>query len=274
MQYTSLAFIGGGNMAQSLIGGLIADGWPAHQMHVAEPDADKRGKLAHQYGVQTHADNDAAARAAQTVVLAVKPQVMHDVLNGLSDAIATTHPLIISIAAGIPTESIVRWLKADVAVVRVMPNTPALLQTGASGLYATKQVSDAQRDVAESIMRAVGIVTWVQDEIDIDKVTAVSGSGPAYFFLMMELMVEAALELGLPADQADILVRQTALGAAKMAMESQDSPATLRARVTSPGGTTQAALEHMRHDNIEATVKNAVRAAFERSCELGKLLGE
>ena len=272
MQHPSIAFIGGGNMAQSLIGGLIQDGWPADNITVAEPDAEKLSALHAAFGVKTTTDNADAVASADCLVLAVKPQIMFPVIDALKDKPAPE--LVISIAAGIPTASLEQWYQTPLAAVRAMPNTPALLGAGATGLYANERVSDEQRSIAESILRAVGVIQWVTTELDIDRVTALSGSGPAYFFLMMEACMEAAEEMGLSTEAAALLTKQTALGAGKMAIESDISPAELRARVTSPGGTTEAALNSMQSNKFKSIVKEALNAAFERSQELGKMLGD
>jgi pyrroline-5-carboxylate reductase len=277
MSQHKITFIGGGNMAASLIGGLLADNLAPDRITVADPRADTRDYLARHFGVHTTDDNATAIAGADVVVLAVKPQVLQSVAEALAPAVQTEQPLLLTIAAGIRSADLNRWLGGEsgaaVAVVRAMPNTPALVQTGATGLFANAQVSDTQRDQAESILRAVGLTLWVEEEGQIDAVTALSGSGPAYFFRIMEAMETAATELGLPAESAQLLTLQTALGAAKMALESRDSVGTLRERVTSPGGTTEQGLRVMAENNIDALMAEVLKAAFDRSRELADQLG-
>lgn len=272
-----IGFIGGGNMAASLIGGLINAGYPAADIMVAEPDEARQQSLAERYAISvTGSNNDLGA--CDTIVLAVKPQIIKTVCESLNtDAAQDT--LYISIAAGILSTDINRWLGGEAAgraraIVRCMPNTPALLQCGASGLYANEQVSAQQKQQAEDILRAVGIVIWVQTETQLNAVTAVSGSGPAYFFLLMEAMQQAGEKLGLAADTSRQLVIQTALGAARMAAEGNIPPAMLRAQVTSKGGTTEAAIRRFQADGFEQMVEKALRAASERSVELAEELGK
>ncbi|MEJ2381645.1 MAG: pyrroline-5-carboxylate reductase [Gammaproteobacteria bacterium] len=273
MQNPTIAFIGGGNMAASLIGGLIADGWDAGRIHVAEPDPERRQLLHDRYGVRSGADNRAAVGGADVVVLAVKPQVLRDVAGEIADAVTEKRPLVISIAAGVRESDVGGWLGGGAAIVRTMPNTPALVQSGATALYANPRVTDEQRDLAESVMRAVGLTQWVPDEASLDTVTALSGSGPAYFFLVMEALEQAAVELGMEPAQARLLTLQTAFGAAKMALESTDGPAELRRRVTSPGGTTERALQVLEQGGLRALLHDAVEAAQTRSVELADKLG-
>jgi len=268
MDTTRITFIGGGNMARSLLGGLIADGVPPARLCVAEPDAARRAALQTDFGVEVHAENAAAAAQAGVVVLAVKPQVMQEAARSVASAVAAQGALAISIAAGIRTAELTRWLGAGVAVVRAMPNTPALLGCGATALYAGAGVTPAQQDLAESILRAVGSVSWVEQEAQMDTVTALSGSGPAYFFLLIEAMAEAATELGLQEEMARLLAVETALGGARMALESNEPVDALRRRVTSPGGTTEAALQALEDGNFKALVATALRRAEARSREL------
>ena len=273
MTTATLAFIGGGNMARSLIGGLIADGYPAGHIWVADPDKERLAELAAAFGIRVTPDNAEAASVAEAVVLAVKPQVMRSVAESLRGLIEHRAPLVISIAAGVRESDLDRWLGGSAAIVRCMPNTPALVQSGATALYGNSRVSAAQRDIAESLLRAAGITRWVDDEQLLDAVTAVSGSGPAYFFLFIEMLEHSARELGLTDNTARLLALQTALGAAKMALESSEDAATLRQRVTSPGGTTQAALEVLEQGGIRELFDKAVRAAARRAAELGDQLG-
>ncbi len=268
-----IGFIGGGNMARSLIGGLLADGYAPERLHVADPNADATAALASQFGIQISQDNQSLLNDCEVVLLAVKPQTLKQVCTAL-DTGAHAGTLFISIAAGIRSGDIDRWLGGGRALVRTMPNTPALVQSGATALYATPRVSPAQRDRAESILRAVGLTLWLDDEAQMDAVTALSGSGPAYFFLVMEAMERAGHELGLSSEAARLLTLQTALGAAKMALESDDSAAELRRRVTSPGGTTERAVQCLQAGGLETLFTDALRAARDRAVALADELGK
>jgi pyrroline-5-carboxylate reductase len=274
MNKTTIAFIGGGNMAHSLIGGLISGGFAPDSIRVADPGEDQRSSVKARFGVYATADNRAALEGADVVVLAVKPQILHQVSQELAEAIQAGKPLVISIAAGVRGADLERWLGGDLSLVRTMPNTPALVQSGATGLYANERVSESQKALAESILRAVGITLWVEDESQLDAVTALSGSGPAYFLLVMEAMQEAGEALGLPADTARLLTLQTAFGAAKLALESKDDAATLRARVTSPGGTTERAIGILEEKNLREAFREALQGANARSIELADQLGK
>lgn len=274
MKDISIAFIGGGNMARSLIGGLIADGHHADCIWVAEPNAEQREFLRSRFGIHTGADNPEIAAKAQVVVLAVKPQILQGVAQQLAPTIQMCQPLVISIAAGVREPDLRRWLGGgSPALVRTMPNTPALVGSAASALFANEFVSEDRRQQAESLLRAVGVTVWVDDESLLDAVTALSGSGPAYFFLLMEALEQAGMALGLDADTTRLLTLQTAFGAAKMALESVESPAKLRIRVTSPGGTTERALAVLGEGGIQTLIAKALEAARHRSSELGDLLG-
>jgi pyrroline-5-carboxylate reductase len=273
MKDANIGFIGGGNMARSLIGGLLADGMAPQRLWVAEPDAERRAALAAQFGVHITADNSELVAAVDALVLAVKPQQMKAVCQEVAPAVQHSRPLVISIAAGIRLEALQRWLGGEPALVRTMPNTPALVQSGATALYATPQVSKVQRELAEGIMRAVGLTLWLADEAQMDAVTALSGSGPAYFFLVMEAMQQAGVQLGLAADSARLLTLQTAFGAAKMALESREDAAVLRRQVTSPGGTTERAIGILQQGGLEALFAQALAGARDRSQELAALLG-
>ena len=264
----AIAFIGGGNMARSLIGGLVARGRDAASIHVSEPNEGLRAALAADFGVIAHADNAKAVASAGTWVFAVKPQVMKSVCENLAPIAQTGRPMILSIAAGIASAQIDRWLGGGLAVVRSMPNTPALLGAGATGLYANARVSESQRRSAESLMQATGITEWIADEALMDAVTALSGSGPAYVFLLAEAMQAAGEAQGLPPDSARKLALQTILGAARMLTESGEAAAVLRQRVTSPNGTTQAALETFEAGGFRDLVNAAVAAATRRGREL------
>lgn len=269
----TLTFIGGGNMARSLIGGLLADGADATRIRVADPDPGQRAGLSGHGPVQVFSENAAAVAGADVVVFAVKPQVLHAAATEVAPALRRTHPLVISIAAGIRSADLDRWLGGGIAVVRAMPNTPALVRSGATALFANAAVDKAQRDLAESILRAVGITLWVSDEALMDAVTAVSGSGPAYFFLVMEALEAAGIELGLAPEVARMLTLETAIGAARVALGSDEDAARLRQRVTSPGGTTEAALAVLEQANLREHFRRALRAARDRSCALADEFG-
>lgn len=263
-----LAFIGGGNMARSLIGGLLQAGGDADQVHVAEPVAELRDALASDFRVKTFGDAASAAAEPAVWVLAVKPQVLRDVCTALASIAQARRPLVVSIAAGITGEQIDRWLGGGIAVVRCMPNTPALLGAGVTGLHANDAVSAWQRDIAQSLLSSAGKTVWVDDEAQMDAVTAVSGSGPAYVFLLAEALQAAGEAEGLPADAARTLTIETLLGASRM-LAADDTPAAeLRRRVTSPNGTTQAAIESFEADGFRDVVARAVHAARTRGAEL------
>ena len=270
MKTNKIGFIGGGNMASSLINGLIASGHAPEQIWVSDINPDTLTTLKKQLNVNTSANNDDVINAVDVVVLAVKPQTLGAVAQNIAAPIQQKKSLVVSIAAGINQNSLSRWLGADTAIVRCMPNTPALVLTGATALHANDKVTGEQRDLAENILRSVGIALWVENESELDAVTAVSGSGPAYYFLLMEAMEKAALELGLSQETARLLVQQTALGAAKIALESAESPEQLRKRVTSPGGTTQRAIETFEQGGFTELVSKALHAARDRSIEMSK----
>lgn len=272
MQDLRIGFVGGGNMARSLIGGLLKSGADANRLLVSDPDPERRRGLADAFGVEVTADNAYIASGADAVVLAVKPQVMQSALQSMAPPIAERRPLLVSIAAGVRIASIAAWSSSEVPIVRVMPNTPALVGSGISALFANALASDADKDAAESILRAVGTTVWVAAETDLDAVTAVSGSGPAYFFYLMEALEAAAVRQGLDSTTARLLTLETALGAAKLALESDESPAHLRRRVTSPGGTTECALGVMEAAGMGRTMAAAVEAAAVRSAELADVL--
>lgn len=274
MKDTRIAFIGGGNMARSLVGGLIADGVPATRLEVAEPDAARRAALEQEFGVGVTADNAAAARSADVIVLAVKPQVMAGVARALAATLAQKPVLAISIAAGIRSADLARWLGGAAPVVRAMPNTPALLGCGATVLCAGPGARARHREQAEAILRAVGSVSWVEDEKHMDAVTALSGSGPAYFFLLAEALADGATELGMARDLARLLAVETALGAARMAIESDADVAELRRRVTSPGGTTEAAIEALEAGDFRSLVATALARGQARSRQLAEQFGK
>ncbi len=268
----TLAFIGGGNMGRSLIGGLIARGIAPGRIVVADPSEAARDRLAADFGIRATGDASAAAQDAALVLLAVKPQVMRDVCRSLAPSFPA-NAVAVSIAAGITTAQLDAWLGGDRAVVRAMPNTPALLGAGATGLYANARTTPGQRQLADAVLGAVGICEWLDEERLVDVVTALSGSGPAYFFLLAEAMQAAAVELGLPEAAARALAAQTCQGAGRMLAEAGEDAATLRQRVTSPGGTTQAALESFAGDGFPAIVARALDAAARRGAELAAQAG-
>ncbi|MDH2019653.1 pyrroline-5-carboxylate reductase [Acinetobacter ursingii] len=267
---SNITFIGGGNMAQALIGGLLARGLPTTRIMVSDPVEAIR-QLLHEKEIQTVDDNVKAIKNADVVVLAVKPQVLGAVLKPLHGLFEGK--LIVSIIAGAEIETIAALTGTD-RVVRVMPNTPALVQTGAHGLYANESVSAKDRDLASQILAATGLTIWVNSEAQIDAVTAVSGSGPAYFFYLMESMIRAGKNMGLDEKVATALTLQTALGAAQMAITSSNTPAELRKNVTSPNGTTQAALEVFDRAQISQNIQTALAAAQKRSQELAHELSD
>lgn len=274
MTDSPIAFIGGGNMARSLIGGLLARGMAPAAIRVAEPLDQVREALRRDFGVRTCIRATEAADGAGLWLLAVKPQVMRQVCAELTTLVRMHRPLSISIAAGITAGQLARWLGGShdddraPAVVRAMPNTPALLGAGITALYASAAVDAAQRGQAAQLLSAVGPTVWIDHEAQMDAVTAVSGSGPAYLFLLAEAMQDAGQAQGLPADTARALTTQTLLGAARMLAESADAPALLRTRVTSRDGTTHAAIEAFQCGGFEALVARAIAAATERGRQL------
>lgn len=266
-----MSFIGGGNMARSLIGGLIARGADPTSIVVADPSAEQRNILRTRYRVAVTDDNGAAARDSKLTVLAVKPQEMRNVVVGIA-ASMPPDALVVSVAAGIRASDIQRWTQGR-PVVRCMPNRPALQGCGMTALYATQDASSQARERAEQIMSAVGATLWVEEEAQLDAVTAVSGSGPAYFFLLIEILELTGVKLGLSESVAHRLAVETAYGAGLMAREANESAATLREQVTSKGGTTAAALEHLEAHNVRAIFADAIAAAAARSAELAKQFG-
>lgn len=265
-----ISFIGGGNMAQALISGLISCGVKPSLITVADPSSDAREQLAAKglYTVDPTTDAKAAVIDADIVVLAVKPQVMKAVVSGFADALDTQ--LVISVAAGLSTALLSNMLGGYSNIVRAMPNTPAMIQMGATGLYGTDDVSAEQKQLATAVMEASGLVMWVDNEEHMHAVTAVSGSAPAYMFYFIEAMVDGGVALGLDKEQASSLAMQTMLGAAKMALGSEDAPSELRRKVTSPNGTTQAAIESMQANNISRQIIEAMQACYDRSQALSE----
>lgn len=273
MDQAMIGFIGAGNMGRSLAGGLLKSGWDRQRLVLADAVPEQRQVVGNLLGLTVYADNNEVADRADVLVLATKPQQMRAVCKGLAPAVQRRKPLIVSIAAGVRINNIENWLGGNLPIVRVMPNTPALVNSGASGLFANPRASDRQRELAESILRTVGVTIWLSSEDQLDTVTGVSGSGPAYFFLAMEALEQAAVEQGLDAATARLLAVETAFGAAKMALESGTDPAELRRNVTSPGGTTERAIAEFQDGGFERLFKQAVAAATARSRELADMLG-
>ncbi|MFK7160379.1 pyrroline-5-carboxylate reductase [Marinospirillum sp. MEB164] len=264
----TLAFIGAGNMATAMIRGLVAQGYPAARIWATNLTTEPLAQLAMQTGIHTTTDNDLACQQADLVVLAVKPQMMAEVLQTLRPALEFKRPLVLSIAAGLTSATLLEWIGTDLPLVRAMPNTPALLGAGATGLYAAAAVTAEQRTWVDRIASAMGQGFWVDEEAQIDAVTAISGSGPAYYFLFTEALAAAGQALGLRADLAQALAVQTAAGAGRMLAESGDAPALLRQKVTSPGGTTAAALACFEQQGLAELVEQAAQAAAQRAQQL------
>jgi pyrroline-5-carboxylate reductase len=265
----NIAFIGGGNMAHAMLSGLRDGGFAAQALQVLEPDAGKGAQLARQFGIAAHTAAGEWLRAAEVVVLAVKPQQMREAVDAVSGWLSA--PLVLSIAAGVRGRTLARWLGHE-RIVRAMPNTPALIRAGITGAAALAGVTPAQREAADRVLRSIGTVLWLEDEAMLDAVTAVSGSGPAYVFTFIEALQDAALTLGFSADEARQLALQTFVGAARLACESGEPVATLRERVTSKGGTTAAALARLEAAGVRQQIIEAVRAALDRAIELGDAL--
>ena len=262
----SIGFIGGGNMARSIIGGLVADTTLSLDIQVYDHSKETLSSLKKEFSVTPATSNQALVEHCDVVVLAVKPQVMKSVLSEL-DA-TNTRAVFLSIAAGLTIASLTKWLGSDAAIIRTMPNTPALVQCGATGLFANTLTSSTQKNSANIVMKSVGIAIWVDSEDLLDSVTALSGSGPAYYFLVMEAMQAAAEKLGLNTDTARQLTIQTALGAATLASQSAEDLSVLRQRVTSPGGTTEQAINTFMDNHLTEIFGKAMQAAFDRSKEL------
>jgi pyrroline-5-carboxylate reductase len=267
-----ITFLGGGNMASALIGGLLNHGFPASEIAVIEIGAENRARLEKSYGVRCYAEPEAAALYCDALLLSVKPQQMRDACLPLQKYLK--QQLVISIAAGLRLEDLSRWLGGYDRLVRTMPNTPALIGSGVTGLYAPPNVSEAERLGAERVLQAVGSTVWVTEEAQIDAVTAISGSGPAYVFLFIEALQQAATDLGFNQKQARQLSIETVLGAAKLAAQSDEPASVLRERVTSKGGTTEAALRTMVERGVKEGIVAGALAANARGGELGELLGK
>jgi pyrroline-5-carboxylate reductase len=270
---TTIGFIGAGNMAYALVSGLVNSGFSTQNIKLSDTDEALLSLRADEFNLEVFTDNTKLATQCDVIVFAIKPQVLSVVCKELQEHISH-NPLIISIAAGVRAVDINRWLGGNASIVRAMPNTPALLGQGATGMMANDVVNGDQKALAEQILSAVSSCLWVEDEKMLDVVTALSGSGPAYFFLLIESMAKAGAALGLDESTAQQLSIQTALGASMMADSSDDSAHELRARVTSPNGTTQAAIESFQEQNFDMIVAHAMRAAFDRSREMGIELGD
>jgi len=273
-QHHRLGFIGAGNMASSLIAGLIADGVDPGSIDVSDVNQAALDRLKDRHHINPHQDNLDVAAVADVLILAVKPQLLQTVVGEMAPLLRERRPLIISIAAGVTSDTLAQWIGDHPSIIRTMPNTPAMVQCGATGLFAREGVTDQHRSTAESILRAVGLTVWVNQEVALDAVTALSGSGPAYFFLLMEAMEDAGVALGLDRETARLLAQQTALGAGRMAIESEDPPKELRRKVTSPGGTTEQAIACFEAGGFASLVHQAMKAAAIRSKELSQQLGD
>lgn len=268
MKGQRIAFIGAGNMAFNMIAGLINDGFDPRKIYASRPDISHLTVLAERFNIHTDTDNVAIAAQAEVVILCVKPQIMSQVVQEIAATVSARQPLIISIAAGVRASAMARWLGFEGAIVRCMPNIAARVRSAATALYANQKTTEAQLELAETIMRSIGVTLWVDEEAKLDAVTALSGSGPAYFFLLIEAMQEAAQKLGLSNEEASLLSLQTALGAARLALETPDSIATLREQVTSKGGTTERAIETFESGSLRKLVYDAMTAAAVRAREL------
>ena len=266
---SSIVFIGGGNMASCLVGGTIANGFDPDDILVSEPNEASRNRLKKEFGIAVSEDNQAAVANATVVVLAVKPQIMRKVTMALAPALKD-HAVVVSIAAGISVESLQGWLGSSVSIIRAMPNTPSLVLAGATALFANPLATAPQKDIVSKIFQAVGYCCWVNREDQINAVIAVSGSGPAYFFRILEIMQQVGQELGLSEEIARELASHTALGASQMAKQSASSPAELRRQVTSPGGTTERALSTFHKEGLETIFRRAMTSALERAEEMSE----
>ena len=265
MTVKSITFIGAGNMARALIVGLISMDYPPEKITASNPRLEELESFQRQFGIHLLTDNCAAINGADVVVLAVKPNVLPIVSEEIREALLQTRPLVISILAGTSIKALSQWLAPRLSIVRAMPNTPVAVSAGATGLFANEHTTSEQKNEAEAFFRAVGVTVWVDSEKEMDLITAVSGSGPAYYFLVMEAIQEAAHQMGLAEETARLLSLQTVLGAARMAMESQHDVSALRRSVTSPHGTTEAAIRTFEKGHIRQLCKDAVQAAFERA---------
>ena len=270
---TVIGFIGAGNMAYALIKGLLNNGFDANQINISDPNEELLLNRESELKVTTYSDNTSLLSNSDVIFFAVKPQVLSSVCLELKGVVKSKH-LFVSIVAGIRSSDINRWLGGNFALIRTMPNTPALFQSGVTGLFANEVVDNEQKSLVESILSSVGECFWVNEEKLIDAITAISGSGPAYFFLLMESMKQAGMALGLDEETANSLSIQTAYGASLMANKTGKDSRTLRSEVTSPNGTTQSAIESFQDQNFEGIVANATRAAYDRARELSNELGD
>ncbi|AHI30792.1 MULTISPECIES: pyrroline-5-carboxylate reductase [Marinobacter] len=268
----TISFIGAGNMASAIIGGMLDSGFKAANIWVSAPDDNHLQSIRKQFGVSVTTDNRYCAEQADMVVLAVKPQVMASVCSDIAPVVQNTRPLMVSIAAGLEASTLDEWLGGGLPLVRVMPNTPSLVGKGAAGLYANDQVKEKQKTMVESVFNSIGSALWVEDESLLHAVTALSGSGPAYFFLMLEALEEAATDAGIAGETARALAIQTMAGAAEMAGRSEHDPGQLKRNVMSPGGTTEQAIQTFEEGGMRDLVKKAYSAAYKRSGEMAKEL--
>ncbi|MBJ7278037.1 pyrroline-5-carboxylate reductase [Marinobacter salarius] len=268
----TISFIGAGNMASAIIGGMLDSGFKAANIWVSAPDDNHLQSIRKQFGVSVTTDNRYCAEQADMVVLAVKPQVMASVCSDIAPVVQNTRPLMVSIAAGLEASTLDEWLGGGLPLVRVMPNTPSLVGKGAAGLYANDEVKEKQKAMVESVFNSIGSALWVDDESLLHAVTALSGSGPAYFFLMLEALEEAATDAGIAGETARALAIQTMAGAAEMAGRSEHDPGQLKRNVMSPGGTTEQAIQTFEEGGMRDLVKKAYSAAYKRSGEMAKEL--
>ncbi|WP_048308253.1 pyrroline-5-carboxylate reductase [Halomonas sp. PR-M31] len=269
-----ITFIGAGNMASAIFGGMIDGGYPADAITATASHDNTLTQLRDRYGINVSSDNNTAVTEADVVVLAVKPNIMRDVCADLRDSVQTRQPLIVSVAAGLTADTLDEWLGGGLPIIRCMPNTPSLVGAGASGLYANARVSEDQRQLTTALLEAVGLVEWVDDEALLEAVTAISGSGPAYFFLVFEALIDAGERLGLPPESARRLALQTGLGAAQMAQQSEHDPAQLKRNVMSPGGTTERAIESLEDGGLRQLFNNATQACAARARALSEEIGK
>lgn len=274
MSQQNICFIGAGNMARSLIGGMVNSGYDPAHIWASDPNAESLAALKQFGAIHTSTSNAESVTQAEVIVFAIKPQQLPTVAQQIQPLINTRQQLGISIAAGIRLPDIQRWLADKIPLIRCMPNTPAMIGSGATGLFAGPGVAPQQRAIAENMLASVGITLWVEQETLLDTVTALSGSGPAYFFLMMDALQNAAVELGLTPQQARALTIQTGLGAAQMAQHSPHDLSELRRQVTSPGGTTEAAIQILQSAHVEQCFARALHAAHTRSIELAATFGD
>ena len=271
---SKVGLIGGGNMGRAIAGGLLRGGMHATDLLIAEPLAETAATLREElFGVLVTEDNDAVASTVDTLLFSVKPQILKPVCEGVAAVVQKSRPLIMSIAAGPTAGDIDRWLGGGLPVVRVMPNQPALIDQGISALYANERASDKDRDMAEKVMSAVGHIVWLDEEVKMDAVTAISGTGPSYFYLLIDCLIAAGLEAGLDPETTRTLAVETARGATALAAAETESMASLIERVRSPGGTTTAAFEELESANVRGIFAAAIGAAERRSAELAKEAG-